>query len=252
MEKFSKSDITALKKSGQILKEALSVVSDKAKPGVSGAYLNNIAEEIIRMRGGKPSFLNYSSTGEEPFPASLCVSINENVVHGIPTSNQIIKEGDVVSLDLGVKYQGLCTDSAVTIIAGETYDQNHQKLVEVTKKSLEVGIKQVKAGNTTGDIGNAIENYVSGKGFTIVKSLVGHGIGKEPHQEPQVPNFGKKRSGAKLIENTAIAIEPMVVIGKRDLKTDQDGWSIITVDKSISAHFEHTVLITKNGHVKIT
>ncbi len=252
MEQLTENDIENIKKSGQILKETLKKVSSLVKPGVSGSYLNSIAEENIRKQGGKPSFLNYSSSGEKPFPASLCVSINENLVHGIPSENQIIKEGDIVGLDLGVNYHGLCTDSAVTVIAGKPIDQSHQKLVEATKESLTIGIRQVKAGSTTGDIGHAVEKYVEGKGFQVVKSLVGHGIGHTPHQEPSVPNFGEKSSGARLLENIAIAIEPMVVMGRNDLKTDADGWSIRTVDKSLTAHFEHTVLITKNGYEVIT
>ena len=252
MEQLTKKDIENIKISGEILKESLRLVASMVKPGVSGSHLNDVAEENIRKHGAKPSFLNYSSGRERPFPASLCVSINENIVHGIPDDNQIIQEGDIVGLDLGVSYKGLCTDSAVTVIAGKPRDSNHKKLLEATRESLMAGIKQAKVGNTTGDIGQAVERVAVDKGFNVVKSLVGHGIGKSPHQEPQVPNFGKAGSGVSLIENIAIAIEPMVVIGKNDLKTASDGWSIGTMDKSMTAHFEHTVLITNSGNLVIT
>lgn len=252
MDKLSTKDIELITKSGQILNETLELVSRNLKPGVSGKYLDKIAEENIRSHGAKPSFKDYSSDGSRPFPASLCVSINENVVHGIPTDNQIIKEGDIVGLDLGVSYKGLCSDSAVTIIAGKEKNPIHKKLLSVTRESLIKGIKEVKAGAFTGDIGNAVENHVKKAGFSVVKSLVGHGIGHQPHQEPQIPNFGMPGSGAELIENTAIAIEPMVVIGGNDLKTDKDGWTIKTADKSMTAHFEHTVLVKKDGYQIIT
>ncbi|MHA1675972.1 MAG: type I methionyl aminopeptidase [Candidatus Njordarchaeales archaeon] len=252
MEHLTKKDIENIRASGKILKETLRLVAKAVKPGVSGSHLNTMAEENIRKHGAKPSFLNYSSGGERPFPASLCVSINENVVHGIPSDSQIIQEGDIVGLDLGVRYKGLCTDSAVTVIAGRPKDVGHKKLLEATKDSLAAGIKQVKAGNTTGDIGEAVEKVVNNRGFVVIKSLVGHGIGRRPHQEPQVPNFGKAGTGVKLIESSAIAIEPMVVMGKNDLKTASDGWSIETIDKSMTAHFEHTILVTKNGNEVIT
>jgi len=252
MEQLTDKDIENIKISGEILKKSLRLVASMVKPGVSGRRLNDIAEESIRKYGAKPSFLNYSSSGEKPFPASLCVSINEVIVHGIPSGEQIIQEGDIVGLDLGVSYRGLCSDSAVTVIAGKPRDPNHKKLLDTTRESLQAGIKQAKAGNTTGDIGQAIEKVIVNKGFNVVKSLVGHGIGKNPHQEPQVPNFGKAGSGVRLVKNTAIAIEPMVVVGKNDLKTSRDGWSIQTMDKSMTAHFEHTVLITENGNLVIT
>ena len=252
MEQLTKTDIENIKVSGKILRETLQMVASMVKPGVSGSHLDQAAEENIRKQGAKPSFLNYSSGGERPYPASLCVSINENVVHGIPSDSQIIQEGDIVGLDLGVSYKGLCTDSAITVIAGKPRSVNHKKLLEATKESLIAGIKQAKVGKTTGDIGQAVERAVVDRGFNVVKSLVGHGIGKKPHQEPQVPNFGKAGSGVTLIENTAIAIEPMVVVGKNDLKTASDGWTIGTMDKSMTAHFEHTVLITNNGNLVIT
>ena len=252
MEQLSPKQIEKMIESGRILKETLDKLSLEVKPGVSGAYLDAFAEENIRQNGGKPAFLNYPPGEDRPFPASLCVSVNEDVVHGIPSEDQVIQEGDIVSLDLGVNYKGLCTDSARTVIAGKPIDQNHKKLLETTKESLQAGIKQAKAGNHTGDIGHAVEKVIINRGFNVVKSLVGHGIGTEPHQEPQVPNFGKKGSGVKLIENIAIAIEPMVVMGSNDLKTNSDGWTISTIDKSLSAHFEHTMIITKNGNIVVT
>lgn len=253
MDILNEKDIKLITQSGKILKNTLSILSKNIKPGISGKHLDELAEENIRSYGAKPSFKNYLSGGSNPFPASLCVSINEYIVHGIPRRDQIIKEGDVVKLDLGVNYKGLCTDSAVTVIAGNDKDSLKSRLVDVTRESLTEAIKVAKPGNKTGDIGNIIENYVVSRGFNVVKTLVGHGIGHNPHDEPQVPNFGKQGTGVALIENTAIAIEPMVVVGRNDLKTDmKDGWSIKTIDKSLTAHFEHTVLITKNGCKVVT
>ncbi len=252
MEHLTDQDIESIRASGVILNETLELLAKLAKPGVSGSHLDAMAEENIRKHGAKPSFLNYPSDGDKPFPASLCVSINENVVHGIPSESQILQEGDIVGLDLGVKYKGLCTDSAITVIVGKPRDPNHKKLLEATKESLMAGIRKVKAGATTGDIGEAVEKVVLDRGFSVIKSLVGHGIGRNPHQEPQVPNFGKAGTGVALEENTAIAIEPMVVVGKNDLKTGADGWSIGTIDKSMTAHFEHTILVMKNGYEVVT
>lgn len=252
MEVLSKTELRNISLSGKILHDALLEVKRNVKPGISGKYLDDVAQNFIRSKGARPSFLNYSSSNSRPFPSALCVSINENVVHGIPREDQIIQDGDVVGLDLGVEYGGMCSDSAITVIAGINHNTKIIKLVNITKEALMIGIKQVKANARCGDIGYAIENYVKSKGFNVVKSLVGHGIGRNPHQEPQIPNFGKKDTGPILIKNTALAIEPMVVMGGNDLRTDNDGWTVRTVDNSISAHFEHTVIVKDYGYEIIT
>ncbi len=252
MDPLNSEEIQNLKTSGKILKTAVLEVENALKPGISTSKLNQIAESAIRKQGAKPSFLNYKAAASPPFPASLCVSINSKVVHGVPKEDEIIKEGDVVGLDLGCVYKGMYSDMAITKIAGAPKDPIHKKLVETTKEALNIGIKNVTVGGYTGDIGHAIQSYVESKGFNVVKALVGHGVGRSAHEDPQIPNFGEKGEGELLVENTAIAIEPMVAIGNSDIKTSDDGWTIETVDGSISAHFEHTVLITSKGAEVIT
>ena len=243
MDPLQDEEIENLRTSGKILSTAMFEVKKALKPGVNTENLNKIAESTIRKLGAKPSFLNYKTAGSPPFPASLCISVNSSVVHGIPKKDEIIKEGDVVGFDLGCSFKGMYSDMAKTLIAGKPKERVHKELIEVTKEALEIGISKAKAGAYTGDIGHAIQEYVEGKGFNVVKALVGHGIGRNAHEDPQIPNFGKAGKGSLLAINTAIAIEPMVVIGKSDIKTADDGWTIETMDGSFAAHFEHTVLI---------
>lgn len=252
MDPLSDKEILNLKASGKILKTAMLEVEKALKPGISTKNLDDIAQSSIRQQGAKPSFLNYKTAGSAPFPASLCVSINSGVVHGIPKKDEIIEEGDVVGLDLGCVFKGMYSDMAVTKIAGSPKSNEHKKLVAITKEALVLGIKKVKGGAYTGDIGQAIQEHVESNGFNVVRALVGHGIGREAHTDPQIPNFGKEGEGVLLALNTAIAIEPMVVVGKSDIKTGSDGWTVETVDGSTSAHFEHTVLITPNKAEIIT
>lgn len=252
MQTLSKDDINNLKICGKILSESLNETVSLVKPGISAEYLNNFAEKQLRNSGARPSFLNYGSHGGKPFPASLCVSINDEIVHGIPLKDKIIRQGDIVGLDLGAEYKGVCTDMAITVIAGRSKNEQDVKLLNITKESLYLAIKQAVAGKNTGDIGYEIQNYVESKGFNVVRALVGHGIGKEPHMDPQIPNFGFKGQGEELIENTAIAIEPMVTAGSYDVKTKKDGWTVVLADGKKGAHFEHTVLITGSKPLIVT
>lgn len=211
------------------------------KPGVALNYLDKIAEEYIKDQGGYPAFKGYNG-----FPASLCISVNEEVVHGIP-SERVVKEGDLLSIDCGVQKSGYFGDSAFTFPVCVA-NQSHLKLLRITLESLYKGIEQVKVGNRTGDIGQAIQNHTEKlNGYGVVKELVGHGIGKHLHESPDVPNYGKKGNGVRLIAGMVIAIEPMINLGTAKVKQLKDGWTIVTADSKPSAHFEHTVAITENG-----
>jgi len=226
-------------------------VAEKVVPGISTKDLDVYAEKIIREMGDIPAFLNYRPEGAStPFPATLCVSVNDEVVHGIPNKNRILKEGDIVSLDLGTKHKGLFTDMAMTVPVGKVSEKN-LKLLEVTKQSLQVGIDAAVAGNRVGDIGHAIEKFVrsqeKGEKYGIVEVLAGHGVGKAIHEDPFIPNFGKKGTGAKLVPGMIIAIEPMINAGTKNVTIDDDDWTFRTADRKNSAHFEHTILITESG-----
>ena len=235
----TKEDIDIIKQSSEILAHVHAIVASNIKEGVATIDLDLLAYKYITDKGGHPSFKNYNG-----FPASLCISINDGVVHGLP-SNYKLKQGDVVSIDCGVFYKGFHSDSAYTYAVGEVSDEV-KTLLKTTKESLYVGIELAKVGNRLGDVGNAIQSHVEKKGFSVVRELVGHGIGKNLHESPEVPNYGKRGQGFKLQDNLVIAIEPMVNLGKKNIFQDRDGWTIRTVDKKPSAHFEHTVLINKN------
>jgi methionyl aminopeptidase len=248
---LNQDEIKSLKKCGLILSAALQETIDYLKPGVSGLSLDKVAETAIRRMGATPSFLNYGDSNN-PYPATICLSINNEVVHGLPSAEKIIREGDVVSIDIGAKFNGICTDMAKTVIVGKPKNSADSKLIKITQESLNKAISILAPGVTTGDIGYEVQNHVEKNGMNVVKSLVGHGIGRNPHQEPQIPNFGKKRSGFKLLPGLAIAIEPMVNLGAGDVITASDGWTVKTYDGSNSAHFEHTILITKHKPIVIT
>jgi methionyl aminopeptidase len=230
-------DIFGIKASAEILANVHGIIAGKIKEGVSTQELDLLAYNYIVSKDAKPSFKNYNG-----FPASLCISINDAVVHGIP-NNYKIKSGDIVSIDCGVFYKGYHSDSAYTYGVGEIED-NLKLMLKTTKESLYKGIEAAHYGNRIGDIGNAIQSYVEPKGFSVVRELVGHGLGKNLHEKPEVPNYGKKGSGYKLQTNLVIAIEPMINLGRKNVYQDKDGWTIRTSDKKPSAHFEHTVLIT--------
>ena len=241
-------EIEILREGGRRLAEVLYKLRDMVKPGVSTKELDIYAEKLIREMGDVPAFLNYRPAGaKKPFPASLCVSVNDEVVHGIPNKKIILKEGDIVSLDLGLKHKNLFTDMAITVPVGKTNTAN-QKLMEVTEKALQVGISAVRAGGTVGDIGNAIESFVRSQGkYGIVEVLSGHGVGRAIHEDPYIPNFGKAGKGEKLVAGMVVAIEPMLNIGTKNVTIDDDGYTFRTADGENSAHFEHTILITDAG-----
>ncbi len=237
-------EIKKIREGGKILAKILQKVAKHVKPGISTLELDLYASKYIKEAGGKSPFLNYLPEGESyPYPASICISVNNEIVHGIPKKNKILKEGDIVSLDLGLEYKGLFTDHAITVPVGKISYED-EKLIETTKEALEVGIWAACGGSTVGDIGYAIESFVN-KRYGIVRELAGHGVGKKLHEDPYIPNYGKKGSGPKLVPGMIIAIEPMLNSGKNTISFSSDGWTIKTFDGSRSAHFEHTILITE-------
>ena len=236
--------IEIIREGGKILAKVLIEVAKKAKPGVSTYDLDKYAFDLIKKNGGDSAFLNYRPEGApKPFPATICISVNNEIVHGIPSKTRILKEGDIVSLDLGIKYKGLFTDHAITVPVGKI-SKKDQELLDATKKALEVGIWAARGGDTVGDIGHAIESFVNRK-YGIVRELSGHGVGVKIHEDPYIPNYGKKGKGQKLIPGMIVAIEPMLNIGKDDITLANDDWTIKTADGTRSAHFEHTILITE-------
>lgn len=234
-----------IKASGQVLGKAHAEVAKWVKPGVSTIQLDRIAESFIRDNGGIPSFKGIGGGGRVPaFPASLCISVNEVVVHGIP-ANYILRDGDIISIDCGVKLNGYHSDSAYTYPVGEVKPEV-MALLKATKKSLYLGIEQAKVGQRIGDIGYAVQSYVEKLGYSVVRELVGHGLGKSLHEGPEVPNYGSKGRGVALREGMVIAIEPMINLGRRSIVQEADGWTIRTADRKPSAHYEHTVAILRN------
>jgi len=237
----SKSEIDYIRESARIVAETLQLVKRYAIVGVSTLELDKIAEDYILSNDGIPAFKGYSQAGSIDFPGSICSSINEEVVHGIP-SNRVLVEGDIASIDVGVKKNGYFGDAALSVAVGELEGEK-QRLMEATEKSLYVGIEQAKKNNRVGDISAAIQEYIEQEGFSIVRDLCGHGVGKYLHEDPQVPNFGKYGTGAKIKNGMTIAIEPMINIGTHRVNVASDGWTILTADKKASAHFEHTIAI---------
>ena len=233
-------EIDKARASNRIVAEVLSVLREKVKPGVTTRELDKIAEGVTEKRGARPAFKGYRG-----YPYSLCTSVNEEVVHGMP-SNRVLVEGDIVGLDFGVCYQGLYGDSAITLPVGRVSEQA-TRLMQVTEQSLYSAIHQACDGNRLGDISAAVQETVETAGYSIVRDFVGHGIGKSMHEDPQIPNFGKKGRGIELKKGMILAIEPMVNAGKYKVKILSDGWTVITADGSLSAHFEHSVAITDNG-----
>lgn len=244
-------EIQTLVECGKRLANVLNIVEKEIKVGVTTNYLDSIARLEIERLGDYPAFLNYTPEGiSNPYPACLCVSINEEVVHGIP-SNRIIKEGDIVSIDLGLKHNGFFCDHAKTVIVGKN-KKEVKLLLKDTKKALMAGIEKARIGNTTGDIGFAIETIAKNGNYGLVRTLSGHGVGRKIHDDPYVPNYGKPGQGVKLVDGMVIAIEPMFTLGKGYVKALLDEYTYVTKDNSLSAHFEHTVLITKNGPKVLT
>jgi methionyl aminopeptidase len=235
-------EIEIMAAGGRILGATIELLTSRVLPGISTGELDQIADEFIRSHDGAvPAF-----KGLYGFPGSVCLSVNQEIVHGIPSPKRVLREGDIISLDVGVKYQGFYTDAAATVPVGKVSTET-QRLLDVTKQALAAGIAAAQLGNHTGDIGAAIYDVVERAHFTVAKDLVGHGVGVEPHEEPQVPNFGKPKRGTKLVTGLTIAIEPMVNIGRADTRTLSDKWTVVTADGTRSAHFEHTIAVTDNG-----
>lgn len=249
--RLNKEQLADLRQSGKFLATALAEVVSFVKPGITTMTLDEIAERSLRRQGAIPSFKNYK-TGDAPaFPATLCVSVNDELVHGIPLKEKYLKDSDIVSLDIGANYKGTFTDMAITVPVGKISAED-KKVIEVTKNSLAEAIKFLKAGMTTGDLGHFIENYVSKQNLLVIRDFVGHGIGLAPHEDPQIPNFGEPGRGVVLEEGMVIAIEPMVVVDDIQVKIEKDGWTVKMLKGGRPAHFEHTVLIKKNGCEIIT
>lgn len=233
-------EINLIAESNKIVSETLDILNENIKPGIKTSDLDKLAEEFIISQGARPAFKGYMG-----FPATLCISIDDEVVHGIP-NGKILKEGQIVSIDCGVEKNGYYGDSARTFAVGKI-DSKKQDLLNVTKESLMRGIAAAKEGNYVSDIGYAVQTHVESHGYSVVRELVGHGIGTELHEEPQVPNYGKPKQGHRLQAGMCIAIEPMINAGKKETYTERDGWTVKTKDGSVSAHFEHTIAITKNS-----
>ena len=238
-------EIRIIGEGGKILAEIMKQLEKKVAPGVTTKELDRLAESLILKHKGKPSFKNYQG-----FPATLCTSVNQEIVHGIPSS-RVLKNGDIISLDIGMFLNGFHTDMAITVPVGEI-EPEIQRLIRVTKKALKRGIKKAIPGNTFGDIGNTIQRYVDSQGFNVVRDLCGHGIGKKLHEDPQILNYGKRGKGEEIKEGMTFCLEPMVVIGDWKIKKSKNGHMFETIDNSFSAHFEHTIAVFKNGAKVLT
>lgn len=220
---------------------ALQTAGAAVEPGITTAELDKLAEDYILSRGGKPNFKNY-----EGYPATACISVNNEVIHGIPSKKRKLKAGDIVSIDLGAEFDGYHGDNAATFACGDVSPEA-KRLMDTTRESLYEGIKAADSGGRIGDIGHAVQSYVEARGYSVVRKFVGHGIGTHLHEAPEVPNFGTAGRGIRLMPGMTLAIEPMINAGKSDVKVLPDGWTVLTTDGSLSAHFEHTVVITPEG-----
>lgn len=240
-------EIDAIRESGAILASVLDLIENKLEPGMTGVDIDNMAKKEAKSLGGETPFLGY---GSPPFPGSICVSVNDVVEHGIPDS-QVINDGDIVSVDFGIKYKGMITDSGRTLMVGDVAGKT-RKLVETTEKSLYAGIDKVRHGAKVGDISNAVETVLKKQKLGIIRELVGHGVGHDLHEEPDIPNYGTAGKGPMLYAGMTIAIEPMASLGDWRISLDKDGWTIRMADGSLSAHFEHTILVTDTGSEILT
>jgi methionyl aminopeptidase len=243
----SSSEIEKMRHSGHVVREVLDHLRTLVAPGVTTMDLERAAEDKIRELGAKPAFKGYYD-----YPCVLCTSVNEEIVHGIPSEKRVLKAGDIVSIDCGVVLDGYYGDAAITVPVGDSLSPEVRKLLEVTEASLYRGIEAARIGNAVGDVGAAVQEYVESNGFSVVREFVGHGIGTRLHEEPQVPNFGVRGHGARLREGMVLAIEPMVNSGKPGTRVLDDKWTAVTADGSYSAHFEHCVAVTKDGPMILT
>jgi methionyl aminopeptidase len=243
----SPAEIEKMRRSGKIVRQVLDELATMVKPGISTMDLEKTAAAKIKELGAKPAFKGYYD-----YPCCLCTSVNNEIVHGIPNDKRVLKEGDIVSIDCGVVLDGYYGDSAITVPVGNGHNDTLKKLLKVTEESLYKAIETAKVGNTVGDVGAAVQEYVEAAGFSVVREFVGHGIGTKLHEDPQVPNFGTRGHGARLREGMVLAIEPMVNVGRPGARVLDDKWTAVTEDGSFSAHFEHCVAITQNGPVILT
>jgi methionyl aminopeptidase len=249
LELKSREDLERMRRAGRIVAEVLERLQEEVRPGVTTVELDRVAEEMTRKRGAVPAFKGYG-VGGRTFPAALCVSVNDEVVHGIPSA-RALQEGDIVGLDFGVVVEGYYGDAAVTVAVG-TISEQAEHLLRATRESLWQGIGAVRVGNRVGDLSHAIQVHAEGAGLSVVREFVGHGIGRHLHEEPQVPNFGEPGRGRLLREGMVLAIEPMLNLGEPGVRVKEDGWTAVTRDGSLSAHFEHSVAITAAGPVVLT
>jgi methionyl aminopeptidase len=243
----SAAEIEKMRRSGRIVRQVLDAAVAAVKPGISTMDLENVAAAKIEELGAKSAFKGYYD-----YPCVLCTSVNNEIVHGIPSAKRMLKEGDIVSIDCGVVLDGYYADSAVTIPVGDHLRPETQKLLDVTRASLERAIQAARIGSTVGDVGATVQEMVEANGFSVVRDFVGHGIGTKLHEEPQVPNYGTRGHGPRLREGMVLAIEPMVNVGRPDARVLDNKWTAVTVDGSLSAHFEHSVAVTKDGPVILT
>jgi methionyl aminopeptidase len=243
----SAAEIEKMRRSGRVVREVLDTVKAMVRPGVTTMDLERAAEKKIATAGATPAFKGYHD-----YPCVLCTSVNNEIVHGIPSEKRTLKAGDIVSIDCGVVLDGYYGDAAITVAVGEQVDPELQKLLEVTRAALYRAIEKMRIGNTVGDVGSAVQEVVEANGFSVVREFVGHGIGTRLHEEPQVPNYGTRGQGPRLQEGMVLAIEPMVNAGKPGARVLADNWTAVTEDGSYSAHFEHCVAVTKNGPLILT
>ena len=236
-----------MRTAGRIVAGTIDRVLAAVRPGISTADLDRVAEEEINRQAATPSFKGYKG-----FPASICASLNDEVVHGIPSPKRMLKAGDILSLDFGAIWEGYHADSAVTVFVGEPPSAEAEKLVRVTEEALEAAISQVRPGGRLSDVSNAVEQVVEGAGFSVVREYVGHGIGRSLHEDPQIPNYGPPGRGPELRPGLVLAVEPMVTMGDWPTRVLADDWTVVTADGSLAAHFEHTIAVTDDGHEVLT
>ena len=243
----SPDEVAKMRVAGSIVADTIDTVLASVGPGVSTADLDAVAEAFIRERKATPSFKGYRG-----FPASICASLNDEVVHGIPSPKRVLKEGDVLSLDFGAIWDGYHADSAVTVFVGEPPSAEAEKLVRVTEEALEAGISQIRPGGRLSDISHAVQQVVEGAGFSVIREYVGHGIGRNLHEDPQIPNYGLPGRGPELRPGLVVAVEPMVTMGDWRTRVLADDWTVVTADGSLAAHFEHTIAVTEGGREVLT
>ncbi|MFW5999144.1 MAG: type I methionyl aminopeptidase [Halanaerobiaceae bacterium] len=237
----SRREINIMYEANQIVAETLAYLKEEIVPGITTSHINRLGEEFIEGKGAEPSFRGYRG-----YPASVCVSINEEVVHGIPSDERILEDGDIISLDIGAFYRGFHGDAARTFAVGNI-SREAEELIDITERSFFTGLQKAECGNHLSDISHRIQSFVENKNYSVVREYVGHGIGRDMHEDPQIPNFGPPGRGPKLKPGMTVAIEPMVNIGGYEVKTLADGWTVVTSDKSLSAHYENTIAVTENG-----